>query len=128
MSDPAGDSLWWHVETENLSAVTTEPVQQCPRGDVPQTHGEVDTTGHQMGHIVPGGRVVGVQETVDPARVAPQHLVGGPRTIFVILPAQEVEHDRLGGGQADDCTVVTSDHQSTRGGEEHMTRQSRRFL
>ena len=116
MTDPAGDSLGRDVESENFTSMTTEPVQQRARGDVPQTHGEVDPARHEVRHVVAGRGVVRVEETVDPPRVAPQHLVGGPRTVLVVPPTQEVEHDGLGGGQADDCPVVTSDHQTTRGG------------
>ena len=72
VTDPTGYSLGGHMESQHLPAVTAEPVEKCPGVDVPQADGEVNTPGHEVGRVVPRCRVVGVQQTVDSALVAPE--------------------------------------------------------
>ena len=87
------------------------PVQKGPSVDVPKADGEVNRPGHQMGHVVAGVVVVGVEQAVDPTSVAHQDLMLRPVGVPLVFSRQQVKHDGLCGRDHDNGAVLTTAHQ-----------------
>ena len=87
------------------------PVQKGPSVDVPKADSEVNGPGHQMGHVVAGVVVVGVEQAVDPTSVAHQDLMLRPIGVPLVFSRQQVKHDGLCGRDHDNGAVLTTANQ-----------------